>query len=236
MALALTALLETFMTILPMLLVFSYIDNVAGWSRAESIALVGLFRTAIGVHELLASGGSYRLSYDIQHGDLDLVLIHPVNAQFYVAFRFVTLPQLVNVLIGVLVATVGLYQSDVSLSLSGLIQGGVIFICGMVLLNAAILGGCYIAFRATTIDGLNWMIQDVADMGRYPISFYPVAVRLILTAIVPVAFVTTVPMDALRGFTTWDTVLLTLAFTGLVLTLLRWWWQNSVRHYASASS
>ncbi len=236
MALGMTALFETLMTILPMLLVFSFADQVSGWSRAESIALVGLFRTAIGIHELLASGGAYRLSYDIEHGDLDLILIRPVNAQFYVAFRFVTLPQVVNVLIGVGVTVIGLSRADIHLSLSSLIQGLIIFTCGMVLLNAAILGGGYIAFRVTTINGLNWMIQDVADMGRYPIGFYPAAIRFVLTAIVPVAFVTTVPMDALRGFTGWDTVLLTVAFTALVLKLLGWWWSNSVRHYASASS
>lgn len=234
-ALAVMAMLETLMTILPMLLVFSFADEIAGWTRAESIALVGLFRTAIGVHEMIASGGSYRLSEDIQHGDLDLILIRPINAQFYVAFRFVTLPQLVNVLIGAVVAVIGFSRSGISVTASGLVQGISIFVCGMVLINAAILGGCYIAFRVTTINGLNWMIQDVADMGRYPISFYPSAVRFILTAIVPVAFVTTVPMDALRGFTGWDTVLLTLAFTALVLKVLRWWWNNSVRHYASAS-
>ena len=236
LTLAVVAILETFMTILPMLLIFSFTSAVSGWSRAESIALVGFFRTAIGVHELLASGGAYRLSSDIQNGDLDLVLIRPVNAQVYVACRFVTLPQMVNVLIGMLVAAIGVARSDVTVGLTSFVQTMAIFICGMILLNAAILGGSYIAFRVTTIDGLNWMLQDVADMGRYPISFYPGAIRFVLTAIVPVAFVTTVPMDALRGFTGWDTVLLTVAFTCLVVMLLRWWWNNSVRHYASAGS
>lgn len=235
-ALGIVAVVETAMTILPMLLVYSFASDVSGWSRAESIALVGLFRMALSVHELLASGGAYRLSADIEQGDLDLILIRPINAQFYTAFRFISLPHLVNLVIGTLVFVIGMIQSSIAPSFAGALQAIIVFACGLVLFNAAILGGSYIAFRATTVDGLNWMLQDVAEMGRYPISFYPRAVQIFLTGVMPVAFVTTFPIDALRGSLGWGTVVLAIAFATAAVVGLRWWWSNSVRHYASASS
>lgn len=235
-ALAGVAAVQTVMTILPMLLVYSYADTVSGWSQAESLALVGLFQAALAIHELVGSGGAYRLSADIQRGDLDLILIRPVNAQFYVTFRYVSLPNLANVVVGALVFAIGISRSDMPISLSGIVQAAVVFMCGLVLFSAVILGGNYIAFRATTIEGLNWMLQDVAAMGRYPISFYPLAVRFFLTGIMPVAFVTVLPIDALRGSLGWDTCALAIAFVVLAVLLLRWWWDNSVRHYSSASS
>lgn len=234
--LALVAVVETLMTILPMLLLYNFADEIAGWSRADSIALVGFFRIALGFHELIASGGAYILSRDIQHGDLDLVLIRPVNAQFYVALRYVSLPQVVNVMIGALVCTIGLWQSDIRITPIGSLQALLLFGSGMVLFNVAILAGSYIAFRATTVEGLNWMLQDVAEMGRYPISFYPMAVRVFLTSVMPVAFVTTFPIDALRGSVGWGMCAIGVAFAALSLLGLRWWWHNSVGHYASASS
>lgn len=235
-ALSIVAVVETAMTVLPMLLLYSFADDVSGWNRAESIALVGLFRTALAIHELVASGGAYRLSSDIQRGDLDLILIRPVNAQFYTAFRFVSLPHLVNLVIGVLVFVVGLVQSQLQPSMVGMVQAIVVFTCGLVLFNAAILGGSYIAFRATTVDGLNWMLQDVAEMGRYPINFYPRAVQIFLTGVMPVAFVTTFPINALRGSLGWGMVAIAIVFAVVATVALRWWWSNSVRHYASASS
>lgn len=235
-ALAIVAVVETAMTVLPMLLVYSFADDVAGWTRAESIALVGLFRTALAIHELTASGGAYRLSHDIEKGDLDLILIRPVSAQFYTAFRFVSLPHLVNLVIGLLVFFVGIAQSNIRPDAIGMTQSAVVFVCGLVLFNAAILGGSYIAFRATTVEGLNWMLQDVAEMGRYPISFYPRAVQIFLTGVMPVAFVTTLPIDALRGSLGWGTVAIAIAFAAAAIAALRWWWGNSVGHYASASS
>lgn len=236
LTLAVVAVVETALTILPMLLVYSFANEVSGWSRAESIALVGLFRTALAIHELVASGGAYRLSHDIENGDLDLILIRPVSAQFYAAFRFVSLPHLVNLVIGVLVFVVGIAQANLSLSLSGAVQAIIVFVCGLVLFNTAILGGSYIAFRATTVEGLNWMLQDVAEMGRYPISFYPRAVQVFLTGVMPVAFVSTFPIDALRASLGWGIVAIAVAFSALAIIALRWWWDNSVRHYASASS
>lgn len=235
-ALAWVAVVETLMTILPMLLIFSYAGEISGWSRAESLALVGLFRTALAIHELLTSGGAYRLSSDIQRGDLDLILIRPVNAQFYVTFRYVSLPNLANVVIGALVFAIGISQSAITVTVTGAVQATVMFVCGLLLFSAAILGGNYIAFRATTIEGLSWMLQDVAAMGRYPISFYPLAVRLFLTAIMPVAFVTVFPINALRGSLGWGMVALSVAFAALAIIALRLWWNNSVRHYSSASS
>lgn len=235
-ALGIVAIVETAMTILPMLLVYSFASDVSGWSRAESIALVGLFRMALAIHELAASGGAYRLSHDIESGDLDLILIRPISAQFYTAFRFISLPHLVNLIIGSLVFVVGMIQSNIAPSITGAVQAIIVFVCGVVLFNAAILGGSYIAFRATTVDGLNFMLQDVADMGRYPISFYPRAVQIFLTGVMPVAFVTTLPIDALRGSLGWGMVAIAIAFAAAAIAALRWWWGNSVGHYASASS
>lgn len=80
------------------------------------------------------------------------------------------------------------------------------------------------------------VLQDVAEMGRYPISFYPGAVRVFLTGVMPVAFVTTFPIDALRGSVGWEMCAIAVAFATFALMGLRWWWNNSVRHYASASS
>jgi ABC-2 type transport system permease protein len=235
-ALAWVAVVQTLMTILPMLLVYSYAGEVSGWSQAESLALVGLFQVAVAIHELVASGGAYRLSADIQHGDLDLILVRPVNAQFYVTFRYVSLPNLANVVIGALVFAIGISRANIAFSVAASAQSLVIFVCGLVLVSAVILGGNYIAFRATTVEGLSWMLQDVAAMGRYPITFYPLAVRAFLTGIMPVAFVTVLPIDALRGSLGWGTCALAVTFAALAVLLLRWWWGNSVRHYTSASS
>lgn len=233
---AFVGLMETVVTILPMVLVYSYADDVAGWGAGEALALVGLFRIAISLYALIVGEGIFKLSEDVQSGNLDLILVRPIHAQFYITFRHVSFGQIANVLVGIGVFGIGLSQASIRWTLEGVLQAAIVFGCGLILLGVAISAGSYIAFRATTIEGLPMVLQDIAEMGRYPISFYPVAARVFLTGVMPVAFVTTFPIEALRGTFGWEMCAIAIAFATVAFTGLRWWWNNSVRHYASASS
>jgi ABC-2 type transport system permease protein len=235
-ALGVVGIIEAIITVLPMMLLYSFTDELDGWSRGESIALVGLFRTAMAIYLLMAGSGLNMLSQAVRTGELDLLLIRPVNAQFMVTFRYVSLPQLVNVVIGMLIFGIGVSQSGLSFEISHIVVFLTVFVAGLILLTAAISAGSYLAFRATTVEGLPWLMHDFASMGQYPISFYPVGVRVFLTAVVPVAFVTVIPINVLRGTGGWETGLVAIAFAVGAVFTLRWWWNNSVRHYASASS
>ena len=235
-ALGVVGIVETIVTVLPMVLLFGFTDALDGWTRGEAIALVGLYRIAVSLYELVAGNGVMRLSNDVNTGDLDLLLIRPVNAQFLVTFRYVSLFQIVNVLIGMLVFGIGVSQAHMEIEWESLVQAVGIYASGLILLTTIISAGAYIAFRATTVEQLPWAVIDIAQMGQYPISFYPGPVRSVLTVIVPVAFVTTIPIDALRGSVGWGTMAVALGFAAVSLVALRWWWHNSVRHYSSASS
>lgn len=235
-ALIFVGVVEAFVTVMPMLLLFSFTDSLDGWTRGETIALAGFFRIGLALYAMVADGGIARLSDDINHGHLDLLLMRPVNTQFLVTFRFFSLYQVVSMMIGGIIIATGIAESGVAITLESLLKTTVILACGVALVTVAISAGAYIAFRATTVEELPWAVVDIIHMGQYPISFYPGPVRLVLTMIVPVAFITTVPMDALRGMAGIDTVLLTIGFTAVAIALLHWWWNNSVRHYASAGS
>jgi ABC-2 type transport system permease protein len=72
--------------------------------------------------------------------------------------------------------------------------------------------------------------------GRYPVSAYPPALRLLFTFVLPVAFLTTVPAEALlgRGSALWAAGSLLAA--ALCLAGSRLLWRYAQRFYTSASS
>ncbi len=57
-----------------------------------------------------------------------------------------------------------------------------------------------------------------------------------LTFLVPVAFATTVPAEALAGRLTYSTLLGALALAAAMLAISRWFWKVGVRHYSGASA
>jgi ABC-2 type transport system permease protein len=72
--------------------------------------------------------------------------------------------------------------------------------------------------------------------GRYPISAYPAALRLVFTFVLPVAFLTTVPAEALLGRSSASWAFGSLAAATLALVGTRLFWTFALRHYTSASS
>ena len=80
------------------------------------------------------------------------------------------------------------------------------------------------------------VLRALLAAGRYPITAYPVVLRYIFTLVLPVAFLTTFPAEAILG-----ELKLTVIFFGLVLSIIffvfsRFFWKYALRYYTSASS
>jgi ABC-2 type transport system permease protein len=72
--------------------------------------------------------------------------------------------------------------------------------------------------------------------GRFPVSAYPPALRTLFTLVLPVAFLTTVPAEAILGRATIPWVLASLGMAMASLGLSRGLWRHALRYYTSASS
>jgi ABC-2 type transport system permease protein len=80
------------------------------------------------------------------------------------------------------------------------------------------------------------VLRAALSSGRYPISAFPTAVRRFFTIVLPVAFLTTVPAEAMLGRLTLPWLLLSLMVACIGLALSRAFWQFALRFYTSASS
>jgi ABC-2 type transport system permease protein len=81
-----------------------------------------------------------------------------------------------------------------------------------------------------------WVINDLFQLARYPVGLYPGWLRLILTWIIPVGLMTTIPAQALSGTLSWGWLLITLVFTLVVLLGASWLFRQGLKKYTSASS
>jgi len=68
------------------------------------------------------------------------------------------------------------------------------------------------------------------------VSLYPAWLRYGLTFVVPIAFATTIPAEALTGRLNWETMLVALGLALLLLVISRIVWRIGLRHYSGASA
>jgi hypothetical protein len=93
-----------------------------------------------------------------------------------------------------------------------------------------------LAFWFVRVENMLQFFSSMYEAGRWPVGFYPRWLRFMLTFLIPVAFATTVPAQALAGRLTWQTLAGAFALAAALAILSRLFWRVGVRRYSSASS
>jgi ABC-2 type transport system permease protein len=222
--------------IIPVLVIFSYTGAVNGWSQADVIVVLGVQQAMMGMLGMFLIRNMWSLSEDILSGDLDQMLLRPVDALFHAATRWIRPDQVFNVLTGIVVAAVGLARGAGWPGVTSSLQAIVLFLAGFLLLSITWTAVSCCAFWTQSMMAITLFFRDVLEAGRYPVWFFPIALRLMLTFVVPLAFATTFPAQAVTNGVEWWIVLAALGFCVVAMAGLRMLWHTAIRSYSSASS
>jgi ABC-2 type transport system permease protein len=214
---------------------YQYTDEVAGWSRAEILVLVGIFWTFSAVWDMLLDGLT-EVSRDVRTGTMDFVLLRPVSAQFLLSLRRVWLLDGLNALLGVALVVYAGNLAGVSWSLWSVALAALLCLCGLVTIYALRFMLVTCAFWLVSVQNLHDLLHPVFQVGQYPVGFFKGWARVVLTFVVPVAFATTFPAEALLGRGDLRLLLVGLALAGGALLASHAFWKFAVRRYTSASS
>lgn len=205
-----------------------------GWIWEESLVVLGLFTFLQGFSATFLSPNLNQIVKHIQQGTLDFVLLKPIDSQFWLSTHTISPWGLPDLLFGLVV--IGYAGERLDLPTSAYLSGVIPLTFGLLSLYSLwfMLGATSIWF--VKIYNVTEVLRGLLEAGRFPMTAYPVTYRFFFTFIVPVAFLTTVPAEAVlqRGEYGW-----LLAAGGLAIALLivaRMFWRFALRFYTSASS
>ena len=217
-------------------LLFSGQSSLGGWSWDEALVVLGLYTLLDGFTSCLLQPNLSKIVNHVQQGTLDFVLLKPIDSQFWLSLRCFSPWGCPGLIAGLILVATGLRQSGGPIQAHSLLLGGALVISG-----AAILYSLWFSLAALSIWFVKvWNATEVLRYtlvaGRYPVSAYPPALRLVFVFVLPVAFMTTVPSQALLGAGSWHWAAGSLLMAGGSLIGSRWFWNVALRHYTSASS
>lgn len=229
-------LLSLVISLLPVLLLFTFTPEVKGWSAGQAIALVGVYQVMASMLAAFVTPNLTRMHSYVTRGDLDQVLIRPVSSQLYVMARWFSPAELIGVGSGLVVVVVGLFEAGITPSPLDALMALMWLVIGLLLVSCLWANLAYLEFWFQGSDPIADLIFDLLGAGRYPIAFFPRAAQVVLTVVVPVGVATTVPVRALTG--AFDVAWLPVGIGGLALALVftRLHWTAALRKYSSASS
>ncbi|MHA3959484.1 ABC transporter permease [Synechococcus sp. LTW-G] len=213
-------------------LLFSGQSTLGGWTWNEALIVLGLYTLLDGFTSCLLQPNLSKIVNHVQQGTLDFVLLKPVDSQLWLSLRCFSPWGAPGLLAGCVLVVLGLPE----IHPQSLLLGGLLLASG-----AAILYSLWFSLAALSIWFVKvWNATEVLRYtlvaGRYPVSAYPPALRLVFVFVLPVAFMTTVPSQALLGQGSWHWALGSVLMAAGSLIASRRFWQFALRHYTSASS
>ena len=230
------SLLELATALAGLAVIFSYTDSLGGWKPDEVLALLGVYFLVGGVIGLVIQPSMERLIESVREGTLDYTLTKPEDAQLLVSVQAVEIWKLIDIALGTGVLAVALARLGERVGAwQALTFGGMLIAGGAIVYSFwLILATC--AFWFVRVENVLVIFQSMYEAGRWPVSLYPGWLRFGLTFLVPVAFATTVPAEALTGRLDGPTFLGAVALAGLLLAASRLFWRAGLQHYSGASA
>jgi ABC-2 type transport system permease protein len=215
---------------------FFHADQIAGWNYYQVLIVIGLFFAMNGYRQAVLETNLGKLSEYVRLGTLDYVLTRPVDSQFLVSLRFIGVFNWGDPLLGLGLITYSCWQLGYVPSVVSITLFGVLCLAAMVLMYSIYLLVQTTTFWFVNIEEADTIIWSLVETARFPVSFYKGWLGFVLTAVVPVAFLTTFPAQALLGrLEDWVAAAAVLV-AALLFVLSRAFWRYALRFYSGASS
>jgi ABC-2 type transport system permease protein len=224
--------------VLGIVVLFSQIESVQGWTFAGTLALLGVYLTASALRELFIGPSLEALAGmegEVWSGTLDFTLLRPVDTQFLASFRHWHPFALLDLVLGLGVLVAAITQLDQPLTLARFASFSLAMLGGVGVLYAILLLFTSLVFWSPGVL-FTWIFDGIFQMGRYPLGLYPGWVRMVLTWIVPIGIITTIPAEALTGVRAPSALLGSLALAVVLILASSAFFRFALRRYASASS
>ena len=205
-----------------------------GWRWEEALIVLGIFTLLQGFSSTFLAPNLNRIVDHVQKGTLDFVLLKPISSQFWLSTHTLSPWGLPDIIFGVIL--IGYAGGRLGITLTNYLISAIPLVFGLGSLYSLwfMLGATSIWF--VKIYNVTEVLRGLLEAGRYPMVAYPIAYRFFFTFVVPVAFFTTVPAEAMLGRVQvgWIVGAGLLALGLLIVT--RFFWSFALRFYTSASS
>lgn len=221
--------------------VFGKTQDIAGWTKPEYYFFVGCFFAINGLIETLFLESCNEFAELVRTGDLDFLLLKPIDEQFLISMRKIDWGTAPNVLMGAAVMVLSLGQLQWQFDPVAVLAFGLTFTCSIL-----IAYGFMLLLTTTSV----WLVRNQAlmemwwlfsSLARYPREifsgrtwaeplgrFFVYAVPILLVSNVPARVMVKAIDPAMVAYTTFA------ATTTFLVS--RWAFRRALRSYRSASS
>lgn len=218
-------------------IVFARIPQLNGWTYSEMLLIYGLTVTCLSLRDVFFDA-THRVSWYVQSGGLDMLLVRPANALFLMSGEAgINVNSIGRTIIGVAALVLALGSGTLpvawwwALYLPLIIVTSTLLVFGLYLLLACL------SFWFTNVSSALTTVSWTAVFGQFPVTIYTLPLRFLFTWIVPFAMIGFYPAAFLLRGDEYRIYGLIAPLMGIgFLSLALWVWGRAIRRYQSTGS
>ena len=178
-----------FVNLLFLFVIFEKVPDLRGWRRDEVLFIYGLAIMSYGLFHAFFSNVYYLGNTYIVEGNMDRVLLRPLNPLFQVYAERVDLEDAGEVLLGAVLVAYAYHRLGLEWSLLHLAALPLFVIMGVLVFLGVFTALASAGFWFVDRVGILPPVYNMMAFGRYPVTIYHPFLRFVLSWIIPFAFV-----------------------------------------------
>jgi ABC-2 type transport system permease protein len=216
--------------------VYSYVSDLAGWTRYQYLFLVGISYAIQQTFESLLFVNCQRISELIRTGDLDFYLAKPVNSQFLVSTRYIDFGGFANIFLGIGLAGFAWHKLGLPIHSGHVGMFLVLFVNGVIIYYVLMFSFMCVSFWIVRNEYAIGFFFQITDLARQPAEIYNYGVKLFLTFFFPMVVCINFPANVMVRSLSMAEFAYGIALGVFFLFLSTVIWRTGLKAYSSASS
>lgn len=222
-------------------IMISSFGGVKDWEAFEVMFLYALNLAAFAIASCFFQNACYNLPEMIQTGDFDQVVTKPISSfVFYFSSRF-GYTQLPHLVLGLCVVVLSCVRMNIKLNFYNVSILLIVIISGAIILGAMFIISTVPTFWLVQSNAIFKIVLAFRSFIRFPLSIYSKFIQMLLTFVIPYAFVNYYPaqmfFDNIEYLIFKDYIIYfspIVAFIWMSIAIV--FWNIGIKHYKSTGS
>lgn len=176
----------------------------------------------------------YRFRNMVISGDLDLVLVKPLNPLFRILFGGADIIDLIT--IPPVIAVIFYYGAKLNPGFLDVVFYFLLIANSLIISAAFHITVISMAIITLEVDHTVMIFRDLSRLGTVPVDIYKEPFRIAITYIIPIGIMLSFPAKAFLGVLGIKLILVSFLFGAFSLFFSLRFWEYAIRKYTSASS
>lgn len=214
---------------------FGFVGTIGDWNFGRAMILTGVFLSVMSIYKIFFEESFNEFVHTIYNGNLDFILLKPVNSQIMISLRYIKLHGISRLLVGIFVFIWGARLEGLHITFAHWLIFILMMLVGVIIYYSIYFISLCSVFYLGYIRNINFLFRPILSMLFIPFDTILGGINALISWIFPIVFVATVPARVL--FDVNPLQILQGLFLGILLLFLgNLIWKQSLKNYASLNS